>query len=96
MSITEIHSKTSASILGHLFLQKGFLPLSDEPPSERNNEVVAGVSGCSSSSPWSLRSSLARSGVCSVVRLEGCDRADRDDRADLRELRLVDLRVLGV
>ena len=41
---TATHNMTSASMLGHLFFQNWALPLSDETPSVRSREVVAGVS----------------------------------------------------
>ena len=67
-------------MLGHLFFQMDALPLSDDALNDRNSRAWAGVR--SSSSPWSLLSSLARSGVCSVVRLEVCDCLEREDRVD--------------
>jgi hypothetical protein len=84
MNTTVIHNSTSASMLGHLFFQKGALPLPDVTPSDRSNEVVAGVVS-SVSRPWSLRSSRASSGVCSVVLLDLCDGAERAERVDLWE-----------
>lgn len=81
MATTTIHNTASASILGHRLFHSGALPLPDDPLSDRNSDVVAGV--CAPASwPWSDRSSGASSGVCSVVRLDWWDRADGDERAD--------------
>jgi hypothetical protein len=81
-----MHSIASARMLGHLFFQKGVLPLPLplDPLSVRSNDVVAGVRG-SSSRPLSLLSSRASSGVCSVDLLECCDCAVRDERVDFCE-----------
>lgn len=88
MKTTTRHSITSASMLGHRFFHKGILPLRSGPLIDRNSDVVAGVASSSWSWPLSLLSSCASSGVCSVVLLEFCDRAeraDRDERADFCE-----------
>lgn len=64
------------------------MPLRSEPLNDRNSDVVAGVRSSPSARPLSLLSSCASSGVCSVVLLEFCDRADRadrDERADFWE-----------
>lgn len=73
-------------MLGHRFFHTGVLVRFDESLSDRNSDRVAGVRGgsCSVSSS-SLRSSRASRGVCSVVLLEGNERADRDERMDLLE-----------
>jgi hypothetical protein len=84
MHTTTMHSIASARMLGHLFFQKGVLPLALDPLSERSNEVVARVCG-SSSRPSSLLSSRASSGVCSVDLFECCDSAVRDERVDFCE-----------
>jgi hypothetical protein len=86
MHTIAILSTTRASILGHLFFQKGVLvlPLVLEPLSVRRNAAEAGVRGVSSRSS-SLLSSRASSGVCSVVRLDLCDGVDRVERVDLLE-----------
>ena len=43
MATTTIHNTASASILGHRRFHRGALPLPDEPLSDRNSDVVAGV-----------------------------------------------------
>jgi hypothetical protein len=88
MQMARMHSMTRARMLGHRRFHRGALPLAEDALSERNSEVVAGVRSSSSAaaSPWSLRSSLASSGVCSVVLLEACDCREREERVDFCEV----------
>jgi hypothetical protein len=92
MKTIAMHNMTSASMLGQRFFQNGTLALlpEGESPSDRSSDVVAGDGWSSSSSsasvcPWSLLSSRESSGVCSVVRLDCCERTDGDERVDFFE-----------
>jgi hypothetical protein len=72
-------------MLAHLRFHTGVfvLPLADDALSERSRRAWAGER--SGASPWSLRSSrssLASSGVCSVVRLEVWLCREREERVD--------------
>lgn len=72
-------------MLGHRFFHSGTLSLPEEPLKVRSSDRVAGVRCSSSGRSSSFRSSCASSGVCSVVLLECCDRADREERVDFCE-----------
>jgi len=86
MNTTTKQSIARASMLGHRFFHSGiFLSLPDEPLSDRNSDVVAGVRSSSSGWSLSLLSSCDSSGVCSEVLLDCFERADRDERADFWE-----------
>jgi hypothetical protein len=86
---------TSARMLGHLRFHRGVLPL-DELFNECLSDAVADVWDSLSSSS-SLSSARANSGVCSVLLMDGVERAD-GERADFVDF--VDLweagRELGV
>lgn len=87
MATTTKHNATSARMLGQRLRHIDVLLVPKEPLSDRKSDVVAGVCVPSASSwPWSLLSSCASSGVCSVLRIDRWERADRDERADFCEV----------